>query len=192
MLARSAERNPSIFSPTPACTTTVVIPQLLNIAQHTSNAWGNTKFLLMQFKPSPAPIGTLSKAEKRAASEAASRAKSIGDVAGAMGYELGQGAKFIEELGEKLRGRAEWGVWEARKGELERDIEVMREEVARERENAANAGEVGTEQEAQNGVCAAEEEQNGVVNKDASDEAAAVNEAVANVSENKLEAAMAG
>ncbi|MCT6562870.1 hypothetical protein, partial [Staphylococcus aureus] len=81
MLARSAEKNPSVFQPTgPECAVTVIIPQLLNIAEYTANPWGNTKFLLMQFKPSPPPITKLSKPERKEASEVMSRAKSAQDV----------------------------------------------------------------------------------------------------------------
>lgn len=107
MLARSAERNPSVFAPELAGTVETVIPQLLNISEYTDNAWGNTKFLLMQFKPSPAPISSLSKAERKHVQEAITQSKSLEMIAEAMNIELGKGGEFIAELEKRLKGRGE-------------------------------------------------------------------------------------
>lgn len=114
MLARSAENNPSVFRPGgPVDNVSVVIPQLLNIAQYTGNTWGNAKFLLMQYRPSPPPISTLSKQERKDVSEGISRAKGLEELAEKMGIELGKGKAFMEELDAKLRARPEWALWEA-------------------------------------------------------------------------------
>lgn len=114
MLARSAENNPSVFRPEgPVDNLTVVIPKLLNAAEYLDNSWGNTKFLLMQYKPSPAPLSSLNKQERKEASEAVTRAKSVQELAEKMNVQLGQGKAFMDELDAKLRARPEWAVWEA-------------------------------------------------------------------------------
>ena len=99
MIARAAERNPSIFLPKgPRCNITEVIPRLLNLAQQVNNPWGNTKFLLNQFKPSPPPISNLSKAEKKQVQEAVNRSKSIEEVSESLQIPLGRGLEVMAEV----------------------------------------------------------------------------------------------
>lgn len=114
MLARSAETNPSVFRPEgPLDNVSVVIPQFLNVAEYIQNNWGNTKFLLMQFKPSPPPISNTTKQERKEASEAVARAKSQEELAEKMGIEMGKGKAFMDELEVKLRERPEWALFHA-------------------------------------------------------------------------------
>ncbi|CAK9782553.1 FMN-linked oxidoreductase [Cutaneotrichosporon oleaginosum] len=114
MLARSAENNPSVFSPDgPVDNITQVVPKLLNIAEYAKHSWGNTKFLLMQYRPSPPPLSTLSKQQRKEVNEAIARSKSVEELAESLRIELGQGKAFIDELEAKLRARPEWGAWEA-------------------------------------------------------------------------------
>lgn len=106
MIARAAERNPSIFLPAgPRSNITEVIPRLLNIAQHVNNPWGNTKFLLNQFKPSPPPISNWSKTDKKAAQEAISRSKSLEEVAEKLQIKLGGGLALMAEIEDKIGAR---------------------------------------------------------------------------------------
>ncbi|TXT08625.1 hypothetical protein VHUM_02753 [Vanrija humicola] len=150
MLARSAEKNPSVFQPSgPECTVKVVIPQLLNIAEYTDNPWGNTKFLLMQFKPSPAPVSTLSKQEKKDASEVMSRAKSAQDVVDKYGFAMGQGKAFMDELEVRLKARPEWNVWAARKAAEDEGV-VVEAAAAEEASNGSTSDELDDEEAAAN------------------------------------------
>lgn len=105
MLARSAERNPSVFAKEMVGTVESVIPLLLNIAEYTDNPFGNTKFLLSQFKPSPAPISSLSKAERKKVLDTLAKSRSVEAMAEAMGVELGKGGEFIAELERRLKER---------------------------------------------------------------------------------------
>ena len=106
MLARAAERNPSIFLPTgPRCNLTEIVPKLLGIAEYTDNPWGNTKFLLTQFKPSPTPISEMTKIQKKEAQEAMSRSRSIEEVAVKLGVPLGQGKTVVDEIAARIRAR---------------------------------------------------------------------------------------
>lgn len=105
MLARSAEKNPSVFAPKMVGTVEEVIPHLLNVAEYTDNAWGNTKFLLMQFKPSPSPVSNLPKHERKKVLEAVSRSKSAEMLAETMGIQLGKGEEFMKALEEELKAR---------------------------------------------------------------------------------------
>ncbi|KAK8849673.1 hypothetical protein IAR55_005008 [Kwoniella newhampshirensis] len=101
--ARSAERNPSIFLPTgPVCNLTQVIPKLIALAEYTKNPWGNTKFLLMQFKPSPAPISHISKSERKKISEVVSRSKSLEEVAKGLELSVGRGEEVFNEIASKI------------------------------------------------------------------------------------------
>jgi tRNA-dihydrouridine synthase 2 len=95
MLARAAERNPSVFNRAgPLCNVKVIIPQLLKIAKYTDNPWGNTKFLLSQFKPG-AGIG---KVEKKEVQEVIARSKSMEEVSVKLNVDLQGGAQFMVEL----------------------------------------------------------------------------------------------
>ncbi|BEI86809.1 hypothetical protein CcaverHIS002_0701550 [Cutaneotrichosporon cavernicola] len=114
MLARSAENNPSVFRPEgPVDNLTQVVPRLLNIAEYTKCSWGSIKFLLMQYRPSPPPLSTISRARRKELNEVLSRAKSVEELAENLKIELGQGKTFFDELDAKLRARPEWAVWEA-------------------------------------------------------------------------------
>ncbi|CED83822.1 trna-dihydrouridine synthase 2 [Phaffia rhodozyma] len=89
MIARAAESNPSCFLPDrPLDTSTVVVPELVRIAYHFENPWGNTKFLLGQFSPSPSPLSVLSKTESKALRERGTRCKTIEDLAEVYGVSL--------------------------------------------------------------------------------------------------------
>ncbi|BEI94586.1 uncharacterized protein CcaverHIS019_0701580 [Cutaneotrichosporon cavernicola] len=114
MLARSAENNPSVFRPEgPVDNLTQVVPRLLNIAEYTKCSWGSIKFLLMQYRPSPPPLSTISRARRKELNEVLSRAKSVEELAENLKIELGQGKTLFDELDAKLRARPEWAVWEA-------------------------------------------------------------------------------
>lgn len=119
MIARAAERNPSVFLPAgPRCNMTEIIPQLLGIAEYIENPWGNTKFLLTQFKPSPPPISTMSKTQRKEAQEAVSRSKAIREVAEKLGVELGQGKIVINNIARRIQrrsGQREADVFEERR-----------------------------------------------------------------------------
>ena len=106
MIARAAERNPSIFLPAgPRCNLTEVVPKLLGIAEYVENPWGNTKFLLTQFKPSPSPISDMTKSQKKEAQETVSRSKGITGVAEKLGVELGHGRAIMDEIAARIRAR---------------------------------------------------------------------------------------
>lgn len=106
MLARAAERNPSVFRRAgPLCNVQEVIPKLLNICEYTRNPWGNTKFLLNQFRPSPMPISMLSKAEKKEAQERITRSKNVEQLAQDMQINMGEGKALIDQLQSILAAR---------------------------------------------------------------------------------------
>ncbi|WVR08010.1 hypothetical protein IAU60_005054 [Kwoniella sp. DSM 27419] len=106
MIARAAERNPSVFQPTgPNCNLTEVVPRLLAVADYTKNPWGNTKFLLNQFKPSPPPISNMSKVERRQASEAVAKSKSVEQAADGLNITLGDNRVVFEQIASKIKGR---------------------------------------------------------------------------------------
>lgn len=106
MLARAAERNPSVFNPHgQVCNVTNIIPKLLNIAEYTENPWGNTKFLLSQFKPSPPPISDMPKARRKEIQEVITRSKSLADVTSGLEIELGTGEEFFRDLKKVLDAR---------------------------------------------------------------------------------------
>ena len=115
MLARAAERNPSVFLPAgPRCTITEIVPKLLGIAEYVDNPWGNTKFLLTQFKPSPSPISVMTKAQRKEAQEAVSKSKTIAEIATKLGVDLGQGEEVMRELEATISARAGTDVFEER------------------------------------------------------------------------------
>jgi tRNA-dihydrouridine synthase 2 len=95
MLARAAERNPSIFDRAgPSCNLKVIIPQLLRIAQHIDNPWGNTKFLLSQFKPG----SEIGKEDRKRLQEDIARSKSVEDICARLGVDAAGGADLLQEL----------------------------------------------------------------------------------------------
>ena len=102
MLARAAERNPSVFDRAGlSSNVTTVIPQLLRIAKHVDNPWGNTKFLLSQFKPGP----DASKAERKQVQDDIARSKSLEEVCTRLGVDPGGGDAFISDLSATLTKR---------------------------------------------------------------------------------------
>lgn len=105
MLARAAERNPSVFASTGLkCNITEVIPRLLRLAKFTDNPWGNTKFLLNQFKPtSPSNV---SKERRREIQEIVNRSKSLEEVAEGLGLATEGGEELVQELAGVLAERA--------------------------------------------------------------------------------------
>jgi tRNA-dihydrouridine synthase 2 len=106
MLARAAEKNPSVFLPAgPRCNVTEIVPKLLNIAEYTQNPWGNTKFLLNQFKPSPPPISKRSKAEKKDYMEIVNKAKSIEEMAGKLDVDLTKSGEIMKDVEKKIKER---------------------------------------------------------------------------------------
>ena len=129
MIARAAERNPSVFLPTgPKSNVHEVIPKLLNIAQYTNNPWGNTKFLLNQFKPSAPPISTMSKAERKEAQETITRSKSVEDLAKKLDIELNRGLAILAEIEQELKARegaeASSDVFQERKEAVQEGVAV--------------------------------------------------------------------
>lgn len=149
MLARAAERNPSIFLPTgPRCNLTEIIPKLLSIADHISNPWGNTKFLLTQFKPSPSPISNMTKDQKKEAQEVVSRSKAIGEIASKLGVELGNGKAVMDEIEAKIGSRnmtVEPDIFEERR-EAERLGEVVEKPTIVDAKADVDGWEVGVGQ----------------------------------------------
>ncbi|WVO13899.1 hypothetical protein L204_101523 [Cryptococcus depauperatus] len=104
MLARAAERNPSVFLPTgPMCTLTEVIPKLLSLSEYTKNPWGNTKFLLMQFKPSPPPISNMSKAERKRITVLTSKSRNLVEIREALGLQC----NAVKEVFDAIKARPE-------------------------------------------------------------------------------------
>ena len=129
MLARAAERNPSIFCPSgPKCNVTEVIPRLLNIAEYFDHSWGNVKFLLSQFKPSAAPVSLLTKQQKKAAQEAVMRSKSIREVAESLDVRLGRGEEVLREIQSTLEGRNGFDPFKERRA-AEREDRIVDENI---------------------------------------------------------------
>ena len=115
MLARAAERNPSIFLPAgPRCNLTEIVPKFLNICEYIDNPWGNTKFLLAQFRASAAPISTLTKQQKKDAAEAVTRSKSLPEVAEKLNITLGGGKEILDEIQAVISRRTASDVFEER------------------------------------------------------------------------------
>lgn len=144
MIARAAERNPSVFAPSgPSCNVSTVIPQLLNIAEYTSNPWGNTKFLLSQFKPSPPPISDMSKARRKEVQEIISRSKSLDEIFARLDIERGQGEVFMANLADRLE-QGSGDIWRNRQA-AEENGEVRDEPLEDDpEERACNEGfEIG-------------------------------------------------
>lgn len=134
MLARAAEKNPSVFLPAgPRCNVTEIIPQLLRISQYIKNPWGNTKFLLTQFKPSPPPISKMPKVEKKDFNELISKSKSVEEVAEKMGVDISSESckGLMDEIEARIQERVRV---ELKKGEGE--------DVFEERKEKEEAGEV--------------------------------------------------
>jgi hypothetical protein len=111
MIARAAESNPSIFSPTgPISTMEKLIPtHFLPVCAYLNNHYSNTKFLLYQYKPSPAPISTLSKAERKTFSDGIARAKTIDQAVEFFGTTMDDaklaGSEFMKDLKRNLKER---------------------------------------------------------------------------------------
>jgi tRNA-dihydrouridine synthase 2 len=143
MLARAAERNPSVFLPAgPRCNVTEIVPKLLQISEYTKNPWGNTKFLLNQFKPSPPPISKMPKAEKKEYQEMINKSKSVEEVAEKLnvGLDLGKCRKIMGEVEARIK---------------ERQADQEEQDVFEERKEKEDAGQVvdepseGVEEKAQ-------------------------------------------
>jgi tRNA-dihydrouridine synthase 2 len=143
MLARAAEKNPSVFLPAgPRCNVTEIVPKLLHIAQYTQNPWGNTKFLLNQFKPSPPPISNTPKAQKKEHQELINKAKSIEELAAKLEVDLSKAKEVMSEVEKRIK---------------ERQADAEEKDVFEERKEKEDAGETvdeheeseGAEQEAQ-------------------------------------------
>jgi hypothetical protein len=111
MIARAAESNPSIFHPSgPISTMERLIPDhFLPLCAYINNHYSNTKFLLYQFKPSPAPISSLSKAERKQFSDGIAKAKTIEQAVEFFGSTMDvareQGAQFLKDLKRTLKER---------------------------------------------------------------------------------------
>ncbi|EIW71544.1 hypothetical protein TREMEDRAFT_42909 [Tremella mesenterica DSM 1558] len=146
MLARAAEKNPSIFRVEgPVGNLEEVVPRLLNIAQYTANPWGNTKFLLSQFKPSSPPVSNMTKAEKKLASEAISQSKSVEQAAEKLGIPLGRGKEVVAEIRAMIEERDDYNIW-LKRTEAERMGVVVDEPTVVEPEVKVNGCEVGVGQ----------------------------------------------
>ncbi|WVQ66042.1 uncharacterized protein L199_004220 [Kwoniella botswanensis] len=148
MLARAAERNPSVFLPTgPVCNMTEVVPKLLAIAKHTNNPWGNTKFLLTQFKASPPPISNMSKQERKQAAEIVSKSKTVEQVAEGLKIPIDDVKEVFDVIVKKIaeRGRADTNIWEERH-EAEVNGQVIDEPATVDGEAEVDGFEVGVGQ----------------------------------------------
>jgi tRNA-dihydrouridine synthase 2 len=99
MLARAAERNPSVFANEMKCNVTENYPRLLKLAQYLNNPWGNTKFLLSQFKPG----SDMTKQRRREVQDVISKSKTLEAVASGLEIDLEGGADVIKEIEEALR-----------------------------------------------------------------------------------------
>lgn len=103
MLARAAESNPSVFSSAGMqCNITEVVPKHLKLCHYIGNPWGNTRFLLNQFRPSPAPTSRLNKQQKKEAQEAVTRSKSVEEVADKLGIDVTGGRDLLDEIQKRL------------------------------------------------------------------------------------------
>lgn len=108
MIARAAESNPSIFRPEgPVSTVEELVPNLfLPAVVYLKNHFSNTKFLLAQFKPSPAPISSMKKQDKQEYTRAIVTAKSIEDVLVVCKLDMEEtrrkGEAFVKELRREL------------------------------------------------------------------------------------------
>lgn len=164
MLARAAEKNPSVFLPAgPRCNVTEIIPKLLRISQYTNNPWGNTKFLLTQFKPSPPPISRMTKNEKKDFNELISKSKSVEEVAEKMSVDISpEVCKGVMDeiegvIRERVRKERKVGegedVFEERK-EKEEAGEVVDEPAGLEEEAEVDGWEVGVGQAGDEGTTA--------------------------------------
>ncbi|WWD04601.1 hypothetical protein V865_002672 [Kwoniella europaea PYCC6329] len=148
MLARAAERNPSVFLPTgPVCNMTEVVPKLLAIAKHTNNPWGNTKFLLTQFKASPPPISNMSKHDRKQAAEIVSKSKTIEQVAEGLKIPIDNVKEVFDAIVKKIRerDRANTNIWEERH-EAEVNGQVVDESATVDGEAEVDGFEVGVGQ----------------------------------------------
>ncbi|WVF68294.1 hypothetical protein IAT40_003059 [Kwoniella sp. CBS 6097] len=153
MIARAAERSPSIFQPTgPSCNLTEVVPKLLALAKYTNNPWGNTKFLLNQFKPSPPPISDMSKAERKHALEVISKSKSVEQAAEGLKIPIpaDNGKAIFEMIAKKIRQRSEGQgedeptIWEERhEAETKGEVVDEPESSSLDEEALMNGFEVG-------------------------------------------------
>ena len=108
MIARAAESNPSIFRPEgPVSTVEELVPNVfLPAVVYLQNHFSNTKFLLAQFKPSPAPISQMKKNEKQAYTQAIVAAKTIEEVLAVCKLDVEEtrrkGEAFVKELRREL------------------------------------------------------------------------------------------
>ncbi|KAJ9127710.1 hypothetical protein QFC24_001120 [Naganishia onofrii] len=111
MIARAAESNPSIFNPTgPISTMETLIPTtFLPVCVYIANHYSNTKFLLYQFKPSPAPISNLPKTERKKYSDGIAAAKTIEQAVQFFGLTMDgartSGEQFMKDLKKTLKER---------------------------------------------------------------------------------------
>ncbi|WWC92804.1 uncharacterized protein L201_007763 [Kwoniella dendrophila CBS 6074] len=148
MLARAAERNPSVFLPTgPVCNLTEVVPRLLAIAQYTNNPWGNTKFLLTQFKASSPPISNMSKQERKQASEIVSKGKTVEQIAEGFNISLDNVQATFDDIVQKIKARhqPDRNVW-AERHEAEVKGQVVDEPVEDTQDAKVEGFEVGVGQ----------------------------------------------
>lgn len=119
MVARAAERNPSIFLPTgPVGTVEEIIPTFIPLVDYLDNVFGNTKFLLAQFKPSSEPISSLSKTRKHEIQMAIGRSKTLEDVCKGLEFTIkeGEGEAIFRKIKERIEAREKKDatVWEER------------------------------------------------------------------------------
>ena len=164
MLARAAEKNPSVFLPAgPRCNVKEIIPQLLRISQYIQNPWGNTKFLLTQFKPSPPPISKMTKVEKKEFNELISKSKSVPEVAEKVGVDISPNAcrgvmddieaRIQERVKNEVKNGEGGDVFEERK-EKEEAGEVVDEPAETEEKAKVDGWEVGVGQAGSEGQTA--------------------------------------
>ena len=128
---------------------TEIAPKLLSLAKYVNNPWGNTKFLLNQFKPSPPPISKTSKVEKKEYQEKVNKAKSLEEMAEKIGVDLTNAAEVMAEVETRIRSRQKDAqtkdVFKERK-EMEDRGEVVDEAVDIEEAAKVDGWEVGVGQ----------------------------------------------
>ncbi|WWD20302.1 hypothetical protein CI109_104778 [Kwoniella shandongensis] len=91
------------------------IRTVTGLAEYTKNPWGNTKFLLMQFKPSPAPISNISKSERKQINEVISRSKSLEEVAAGLKVPIGHGKEVFDDIAAKIQQTVNGDIFEERR-----------------------------------------------------------------------------
>ncbi|ORX37744.1 hypothetical protein BD324DRAFT_650294 [Kockovaella imperatae] len=96
MIARAAERNPSVFSQGgPKSNVETVLPKMLQLVDQLGHHWSNARFLLMQYHPAGSG---LSKDEKKRIQDALTTSKSVEEAAAKLNVCLSEGPTVMQEI----------------------------------------------------------------------------------------------